>query len=238
MKARNIKTWLVALATLTISSQAVAAGLSYGVSASMYNTYAWRGFVLADTMVMQPNADLGFGDFGLNIWGSYAIADRDKYEGADELDFTLSYSPTLQVGGMDMGVSVGFIEYTFMNGGDGAKHSEEAFLGVSLDSLPLAPSITAYYDFNLGDGAYISLGVGHSIEIMNGLAASIAASVGVGNQSGLDMGYNDAGFSLALDYSLAGLTVSPAVGYSMAREEANADGGALWFGGTLAYSGS
>lgn len=87
---------------------------------------------------MQPSLTLGFGESGVafNVWGSAFGMDRSAPESTDqvdELDFTLSYDTSLGEDGK-VGLSLGFIEYTFPSLDAGTKHSEEAYGSLSFDN--------------------------------------------------------------------------------------------------------
>jgi len=207
--------------------------------------YIWRGGILGSDkdVALQPSITLGFGDSGLalNIWGSAFLKNRSSgktLEGADELDFTLSYDTTT---GEDdkIGVSIGFIEYTFPNGASDQKHSEEVYGSLSLDHQ-LAPSVTVYYDFGLVDDYYATAGINPEFPMGEGdnapvfsLGASIAIS---GDGYGGSAGFNDFTVSGSIGWTRENWSFGPFGGYSYADDGINADNSSFWGGVSLSYS--
>ncbi len=212
---------------------AAATQVSVDVEAALVSSYVWRGYTLADAFAIQPSLTFGFGETGiaLNIWGSAAIADRDFYEGADELDFTLTYDLSV---GEKASVSLGYIQYTFPSGPDDAGHTEETFAAFSFDHT-LAPSLMLAYDFGLADAFYASLGVGPEFEIGDVGVLALGASVAMSDYVD-GLGFNDAQGSASLGLSLGSLAVTPFVGVSYAPDEINADNTALWGGVSVGFS--
>jgi len=215
-----------------------AAGISLDVGNDTYSQYVWRGFVLADGITTQPTITLGFGDSGLafNIWGSSAVQDRGAggLDASDELDFTLSYDRSLGTDEL-VGLSVGFIQYTFPNL-DGTKHSEEVYVGLGLDH-PVAPSLTAYYDYGLADAWYISAGVGHdfALDSAGSTSLSVASSVGFSNAA-RTFGFNDVTTTASLGVGWDGLAICPTVGFSYADDAVHGDNSAFFAGVGISVS--
>ena len=90
--------------------------VSVDASLDALSGYVWRGGILGsdEDLVLQPSLTFGFGESGiaLNVWGSFFAMDRGTLDQVDELDFTLSYETSLGEDGQ-VGLSIGFIEYTF-----------------------------------------------------------------------------------------------------------------------------
>jgi uncharacterized protein (TIGR02001 family) len=214
-------------------STAAAAQVSIDVEAALVSDYAWRGYQLTDGFAIQPSVTLGLGETGiaLNIWGSAAIADRDLNKGADELDFTLTYDVPVS---SSVGVSLGYIQYTFPNGAEGAGHTEETFASFSVDHS-LAPSLTLAYDFGLVDAFYASAGVAPEFEVGDLGVLSLGASVAMSDYAD-GFGFNDAQGSAALGLSLGSLAVTPFVGLSYSPEEINPDNTVFWGGVSIGLS--
>ncbi len=225
--------------SMTALPTSAAAQVSVDLEAAGVYNYAWRGFQLADAFVVQPSLTLGFGETGLalNVWGSAALTDRDIYEGADELDFTLTYDMAV---GESAAVSIGYIQYTFPNGADDATHSEETFASFSFDNT-LAPSLLLSYDFGLADAFYASAGVGPEFEISDVGVLGLGASIGVSNYA-LDeagdqkFGFNDLQGSASLGLTLGSLAVTPFAGVSYAADEINPDNTEFWGGVSIGFS--
>jgi hypothetical protein len=176
-----------------------------------FSSYVWRGQVLNDEAVLQP-AFTTTTDFGLslNAWGNIDLTDQFDNRGEfSEVDLTASYALPLKG---PVGVEVGVVEYLFPKEGNFEEHHDvdtrEIYGKVSADVIS-APTLSVYYDFDEVDGAYASLGVSHSFELIETLSLDIAGSIG-----GATADYNDYYFgedSAALNDSnvSGGLTYSP-----------------------------
>lgn len=219
----------VSMAALPTSA---AAQVSVDLEAAAVYNYAWRGFMLAEALVVQPSLTLGLGETGiaLNIWGSAAITDRDLYEGADELDFTLSYDMPL---GENAGLSVGYIQYTFP-GLEEDNLSGETYASISFDNT-LAPSILASYDFWLMEAFYASAGIGPEFAVGESATLGLGASVGVSNYAE-EFGFNDVQASASLGLTLGGAAVTPFAGFSYGADKVNVDNSAYWAGVSVGFS--
>ena len=206
-----------------------------------YSGYVWRGVIIGadDKVVLQPSITLGFGESGVsfNVWGSAFASNRGALDLTDELDFTIDYSTTLSEKS-GVGISLGFIEYTFPNAGTGSKHSEEAYIGLSLDNS-FAPSVKLYYDFGLIDDYYVALGVEPSLPLGQGdgaLALDIGASVGFSSDAyGGSPGFNDVTVTASIGFSAGQLSITPIAGITRADNGVNPNV-TFWGGISIGFS--
>lgn len=203
-------------------------------SLGAYSGYIWRGFILGadDKAVLQPSVTLGFGDSGLsfNVWGSFFVQSRTATKGADELDFTIDYSKTLSEDS-GLGISIGYIQYTFPSAGAGAKHTEEPYIGISLDN-PASPALTFYYDFGLNDAWYLVGSIGYDIPMGEGddaPALSIGVSAAASDYGG-KTGFNDITATASVGFAMGQFTISPSAGFSYADDKVNIDNSSFWGG--------
>jgi hypothetical protein len=142
----------------------------------------WRGFdLLPDNRpAIQPGVTFEFADsgFSLDLWGSFALADRAVLQDADEIDVTLAYAFEPAPG---WELSGGLICYGFWFADDFSfkdNLSLEVFATIAATGLPLAPTLTAYYDFRLGRGFYVSLGGGHEIKLNETATLELGGLIG------------------------------------------------------------
>lgn len=154
-----------------------------------YSKYVWRGMQLTDGPVLQPSVTVSAYGLSLNVWSSFDVTDANEGNESEdyhlqELDYTLSYG-FAPVEGIDM--EVGIIHYTFP--GTIFDSTEEAYASIGFSSIPLSPSITAYYDFDEVDdatedkGLYVSAGVEHTFDLSEKLGLTLAAALGWGNDA-------------------------------------------------------
>lgn len=118
-------------------------------SVSFMSSYVWRGFQLSDDeFVIQPSVGISYKGFSVNFWSDYNTDTKEL----DETDITLDFSNTVG----KVGYSAGFIYYAF----DGFPDTQEVYGSVSYDII-LAPSLSAYWDFDEFDSVYVVAAIGH-----------------------------------------------------------------------------
>src|SRR4030042_1081745 len=152
--------------TLLISAGSLYAGetkTSGYASVDVMSNYVWRGQKLSNSWVIQPSAGITYGSFGANIWANY---DTDRAE-ATETDLTLNYSFSVN----KFNFVAGYIYYAL----EGADDTQELYLSGGYDTL-LKPTLTLYYDFDEGNGAFIVASIGHSFEVSKDIALNLGAS--------------------------------------------------------------
>jgi len=194
--------------------------ISIGSSADFFSKYVWRGQNLVDDGVLQPGAYVSYKDITASFWGNLDLTDENGHEGEfSEIDLTLDYSG--QVPSADfLSYSLGFINYNFpVNGG--FDDTWEIYWGFGFD-VPASPSVTVYHDVDEAAGAYVSFGIGHSIENLTdlNLGVDLSASIGWGS-SGYNKTYwgpdkselNDLVLSAAFPFEAVGFAITPSVNY-------------------------
>ena len=211
-----------------------------------YSQYVWRGQNLADKFSLQPSVTFGFGETGVsfNVWGSLAVQDRgtpNNLDKADEFDFTVGFDRILNEES-GVGISLGFIQYTFPNAVSGSQHSEEFYGGISVGNLA-APSLMVYHDFGLIDATYLSLGISPEIPLdQEGLASlSIGINLAFSNYGGTgnkEFGFNDFTISTAVSFGAGAFSISPVFGYSYGDDRiiTKTDNGEVWGGISIGIS--
>ncbi len=185
----------------------------------VYSTYVWRGFGLSDdSLVIQPGMTVGYKGFGVNLWGNLdtdqAGMESESFNW-NETDVTLSYDGAA---GM-LGYSVGWIYYDL----EGIEDTQEVYLGASLDTI-LAPSLTLYMDIANVPGYYVSLGIGHSIAMGEGLALDLGASIGFMDDDADYSELHDGLISVSMTFPVGEyLSISPELYYSFALSSEASD---------------
>jgi len=159
------------------------------VSADVMSNYVWRGQKLSNSWVVQPSVGITYGVFGANIWANYD-SDRPEATSSDtghgemtETDVTLTYTRSID----KITLTAGYIYYAL----DGANDTQELFVSAGYDTL-LSPTLTIYYDYDEGQGAFVVASVGHSFEVMKETSLDLGASVSY-NIKNKVMGYDKNG---------------------------------------------
>lgn len=213
----------IILLTLIISIgrlQAEEVKTSGSASLDVMSNYVWRGQKLSNSWVIQPSVAIGYGVFGANIWANYdsdSIVDEGNGHGEfTETDITLSYTRSMD----KWTFGAGYIYYALNNAND----TQEIYLMVSYDTM-LKPTLTIYYDFDEGNGAFITASIGHTIEVMKGINWNIGvlASYNINNKvMGLDKDGEDfsnfynAEASTSLNIPVwKNITLTPKLAYSL-----------------------
>lgn len=232
---RDAKLLVMVLGVMTFLGGAAFADdeaeIAFEVTSDFFNKYVWRGQNLVDDWVYQPGVAVSYGGLTASFWGNLDMTDENGSNGEfSEIDLTLDYSG--QFPGIDvLGYSVGMINYDFPVKG-AADDTTEVYAGLSLD-VPASPSITVYRDVDeTRDGAYISVGVGHSFEKVFELGPEtpvgmdLGATLGWGNTaynkfywgaapdgSAIGGETNDLVLSIGFPFEWAGLSFNASVSY-------------------------
>jgi hypothetical protein len=162
---------VIALLVSTGSLYAEETGTSGYASVDVLSNYVWRGQKLSNSWVVQPSVGITYGGFGANIWANYdsdsKIDEGDGHGEFTETDITLNYSRSID----KFALSAGYIYYAL----DGASDTQELYVSAGYDTL-LKPTLTVYYDFDEGEGAFIVASIGHTVEIAKGYNLNLGAS--------------------------------------------------------------
>jgi hypothetical protein len=216
---------IVCLAGSVFAGEIKTAG---SASVDVMSNYVWRGQKLSNSWVIQPSVTVTYGVFGANIWVN-SDSDAKIDEGAghgevSETDLTLSYTRSLD----KWTFGAGYIYYAF----NGAPDTQEFYLSASYDIL-LKPSLTIYYDFDEGNGAFVLASIGHSLEVAKGMNLNLGAyaSYNINNKvMGLDEDSDDfsnfynAELSASLNIPVyKAITVTPKIAYSFPLSDDSED---------------
>jgi uncharacterized protein (TIGR02001 family) len=191
---------LVLLALIAVALPALAADIS--MNTAVNSRYVWRGLLVNNHAVFQPDVTVAGSGFEFNVWGSMDLTDNynNQFE-FNEVDYTLSYNWHTSRAEWSAGV----ISYVFPN--TDLSSTTEAYVGVTLKHLTFSPSVTAYYDFDEVDGLYLEFGTAHEFE--NGI--SLGATLGYASKDYVngyfvvdgDVGGAFTDYSISVDYPVA-----------------------------------
>ncbi len=166
---------LVVVLTLLVSVgslYAEEAKTSGYASVDVISNYVWRGQKLSNSWIVQPSVSITYGGFGTNIWSNYdsdraEVSSDTRHGEFTETDITLKYSYAID----KWSFVAGYIYYAL----EGVNDTQELYLSAGYDTL-LKPTLTLYYDFDEGNGAFIVASISHSFEVSNGIALNLGAS--------------------------------------------------------------
>jgi hypothetical protein len=202
--------------------------------------YIWRGFDLfaPNNGAFQPSLTYAFGQSGwsANIWTSFALGDRSQYRADDEIDLTVTYAFKTPE---SLALAVGFTHYGWYSTPRFSLKrdtTQEFFASAGFPEFPLEPSLTVYYDVNLGSGLYALLKAGRTIPL--GGAAELRLSAGLGYNAGQFIdgsGLSDLSLGAALPLKWGRLILAPSINFTFVfLKEVNPDN-ELWFGLSVIY---
>ncbi len=202
--------------------------------------YVWRGFdLLPDNHpALQPALaiDLGRSGFSLNLWSSFTLAQRGTLRYSDEIDLTLAYKFAMPEG---WELSAGFNLYGYWFAEDFSfwdATSQEVFASIARTDLPLSPSLSVYYDLNLGSGLYVSLAVGHEIRMSDQLGMEVGGLIGFNSRQYIDKtGFSHMDLFARLPLALGGLTLVPSINLTVPLLEEVNEETEVWFGFSAAF---
>jgi hypothetical protein len=215
---------LVVVLTLLVSVgslYAEEAKTSGYASVDVISNYVWRGQKLSNSWIVQPSVSITYGGFGANIWANYD-SDRAEATSTDtghgeftETDLTLNYSLSMD----KFNFVAGYIYYAL----EGANDTQEVYFSASYNTL-IKPTLTVYYDYDEGNGAFVIASIGQSFELPKGIALNLGASASY-NINNKVMGFDKDGkdfsnfYNAELSSSLnipisKAVTLTPKVAYS------------------------
>jgi hypothetical protein len=138
------------------------------------SAYWFRGLdMLLGQPVFVPHATATFGGGFSAYWWGYK-GDLGKNGPAYfENDFGLDYTFAATE---DLALTLGALTYTYLDPEDFADTTE--VYAIAALAAPLSPRLSVYYDVDLIDGAYASLGVSRGFALESGLSVTPSASYG------------------------------------------------------------
>ena len=132
---------------------------------ALVSSYVWRGQVLNNDFVVQPQLTASQYGVSLNVWGNYDLGDNWLGISSDFSEFDISLAYTLPLDVNEMSIDVGIISYTFpANGksnieglGTNKESTTELFASATVLSWRdyVIPSLTFFGDIDEVDGTYI-----------------------------------------------------------------------------------
>ncbi len=191
-----LRIWLSALALVLLGLPAIGQeameaeeerAWSLDIGLDYASLYMFRGIdLLGDDPVFIPYVTFGYG--GLTVWaygyegdfGSETDIEGDPYS---ELDFGLDYTWGF---GLEEAhyLTLGALRYTYSDPPEYEEIETNEVYAILGFGTSLAPTLTLYYDVDVYDAGYLSLGVSHSWPLGESASFDAAATLSY------DLGYN------------------------------------------------
>ena len=192
MKHLTLAAALLCATAIAPAASAQDAELSVSTGVDFVSQYVFRGVSLADDAV-QPYAEASYGNFTVGGWFSTGIGANSVVAG-DEFDLYVGYSVPLD---SSISLDLGATYYHYPQGGDffetkdGSAGTYEVSASVGFGEVPLAPSVTAYYDFTL-EAFTLEGGVGHSVPLGEAQSLDLGLTVGLVDGDGFSYEWGQA----------------------------------------------
>ena len=131
-------------------------------------------------------------------------------------------------------LTAGLIHYGYWFADDftfKASTSLELYATIARTDLPLSPTLSVYYDVNLGSGLYVSLGGSHELKVNEKMSLEAGGFIGFNSRQYIDKtGFSDIDFYVKLPLTLGKLTLTPSLNVMIPLlDEVNEDV-EIWFG--------
>lgn len=248
-----------------LGAEAAVGDTSVGVDLDLRSRYVWRGLTVTDFFVMQPSVWVGLeGErqaWTAGVWGHLeatpslaGLGVRSEGAGFGEVDYWVEWGWSTKA--FELGF--GSILYTYSGyPGDDLDRTAEIYSSFALPDLPLAPSVTVFYDVVAVRGAYVETELSHTVRPESSLPVSFGAAFGVSWGQGESTrrlesanfasdGLTHVDLSASFEWNAGSATLEPSVHYVVLLDEyARAIGGddatgsrgqTLWFGARLVWS--
>jgi hypothetical protein len=162
------------------------------VEAALVSSYVWRGQVLNNDFVFQPQFTISQYNVSFNIWANYDLGKSYNNVQGDLSEIDLSLAYTLPLNLNDVSFDVGAISYQFPGNGDSqAESTLELFAAAHVLTFQdyFIPSVTFFGDVKEVDGTYILFDFVAPYQVSDYLSVEAGFSAGWGNTR-----YNDVYF--------------------------------------------
>jgi len=179
MKHLTLAAALLCATAVAPAAYAQDAELSVSTGLDFTSQYVFRGVSLADDAI-QPYVEASYGSFTVGGWFSTGVGANSVFAG-DEFDLYAGYSVPLD---SSISLDLGATYYHYPQGGDffetknGGAGTYEVSASVGFGDVPLAPSVSAYYDLTL-EAFTLEGGVGHSVPLGDAQSFDLGLTVGL-----------------------------------------------------------
>jgi len=184
MKKFSFAAVLLAATAIAPTAFAQDSNISVSTGVDYVSEYVFRGTSFAGASV-QPYAEASIGNFTVGGWFSTAIGEDSDIAG-DEFDLYAGFSVPLEG---SISLDLGATYYHFPQGGSffetegGNAGSYEVSASVGFGEVPLAPALTAYYDFTF-EAFTLEGAVGHSFSVGESQSFDLGLTAGLVDVSG------------------------------------------------------
>ena len=179
---RRLAALVLAAAVLAAAPAAALGPVDAEAGLGLHGKYVWRGQIVTDEAVLQPEAAVSLAGFSLGVWGNVDLTDVNGYgTSLNETDWTLRWGVSLPL----LSLEAGAILYDYPS--RGPDDTVELYAGAEAH-VPLSPRLFVYRDVKDVDGTYLGAGCTWSRDLAGTAGLELAADLGWGS-AGYVQGY-------------------------------------------------
>lgn len=159
---------------------------SFECYVDLYSAYIWRGLILTENPVWQPNANLGlnldeYGKLYTSFFANFNTSTRLGHNhcgGLDEIDYTLGYE--FDISFLKLGIAHTWWTYPSVTDSQYEASTREINLNAEIDNDYVIPFIEVDIDYARADGIYGLLGLRKELQVVDQLMVGAEATLGAG----------------------------------------------------------
>ncbi len=159
---------------------------SFEMYVDFYSAYVWRGMVLTEEPIWQPNAtlDLDLGDYGkayTKLFANFNTTTRANHNqcgGIDELDYAIGYE--VDVSFLTLGIAHTWYTFPSITDSHYDGSTREINLSAEIGNDYVVPFLEVDVDYARADGVYALVGLRKEITVLDQLSLGAQVTLGGG----------------------------------------------------------
>jgi hypothetical protein len=182
---------------------------SFECYVDLYSAYVWRGLVLTETPVWQPNAILGlnldeYGQLYTEIFANFNTSTRPGHNhcgGLDEIEYIIGYECDISF--LKLGIAHTWWTYPSVTDSAYEPSSREINLNAEIDNDYVIPFVEVDIDYARADGIYGLMGLRKEMQIVDQLMVGAEVTLGAGTNPYTDYYFYNNSTSGLVDGNIA-----------------------------------
>lgn len=182
---------------------------SFECYVDLYSAYIWRGLVLTENPVWQPNAILGlnldeYGKLYTAFFANFNTSTRPRHNhcgGVDEIDYTLGYE--FDVSFLKLGIAHTWWTYPSVTDSQYEASTREINLNAEINNDYVIPFVEVDIDYAQANGIYGLFGLRKEVQVVDQLMVGVEATLGAGTNPYTDYYFSNNSKSGLVDGNIA-----------------------------------
>jgi hypothetical protein len=175
----------------------------------LYSAYVWRGLVLTENPVWQPNAILGlnlneYGQLYTEFFANFNTSTRPGHNhcgGLDEIQYIIGYE--FDISFLKLGIAHTWWTYPSVTDSAYEASTREINLNAEFANDYVVPFVEVDIDYARADGIYGLIGLRKEVQVMDQLMAGVEVTVGGGTNPYTDYYFSNNSKSGFVDGNIA-----------------------------------